>query len=169
MSGVTWILCLASLSTLDSVASCNIFWGLFSMPLDDHKELLHWLVQPGSPSTGWLPTHLWALLPYLAPGSSRLLLTCKLILRKLLTVPPMQRCWALSYAICRDFKMLCGSWPCSSLLLRSPCALHGVSLSHIYTPRVSLETTLSWTHSLLFLLSRISFSLQDLKILSIVD
>jgi len=57
------------------------------MHLDDHKELLHWFVLPGSPSTGWLPTHLWALLPYLAPGSSRLLLTCNLILRKLLTVP----------------------------------------------------------------------------------
>jgi len=26
------------------------------MPLDDHLELLHWLVFPGSPSTGWLPT-----------------------------------------------------------------------------------------------------------------
>lgn len=62
------------------------------MPLDDLKELLHWLVLPGSPLTEWLPTHLWALLPYLDPGGSRLLLTCKLILRKLLMVPPMQRC-----------------------------------------------------------------------------
>jgi len=120
------------------------------------------LVLPGSPSTGWLHTHLWSLLPYLAPGSSRLLLTCKLILRKLLMVPPMQRCWGLSYAICCDFKMICGSWPCSWFLQRSPCALHRVSLSHIYTPRISLEATLSWTHSLLFLPSRISFSLQDL-------
>jgi len=77
--------------------------------------------------------------------------------------------WALSYAVCNYFKILCGSWTCSSLLLRSPCALHGVSLSHIYTPRMSLEATLSWTHSLLFLLSRISFSLQDLKIFSIVE